>query len=52
MTFIRMFSLATTYDVELDQMNVKETFLHGKLKEKVFMEKLEGFVLGGKKLCL
>jgi hypothetical protein len=51
MTSIRMLlALAITYDLEVEQMDVKTTFLHGDLKEEIFMEKLEGFVVGGKNL--
>jgi hypothetical protein len=42
MTSIRMLlALATTYDLEVEQMDVKTTFLHGDLKEEIFMEQLE-----------
>jgi hypothetical protein len=40
-----MLALATTYDLEVEQMDEKTTFLHGKLKEEIFMKQLEGFVV-------
>jgi hypothetical protein len=50
LTSIRvLLSLATTFDLEIKQMIVKTTFLHGHLKEEIYMKPLEGFVVKGKK---
>ena len=39
-----MLSIAAYNDLELDQMDVKTTFLHSNLSEKILMEQPEGFV--------
>ncbi|PHT43609.1 hypothetical protein CQW23_17634 [Capsicum baccatum] len=38
----------SVYDLKSYQMNVKTAFLNGKLKEKIYMEQLEGFVVHDK----
>ncbi|KAL9255256.1 Retrovirus-related Pol polyprotein from transposon TNT 1-94-like protein [Drosera capensis] len=40
--------LAARHDLEVEQMDVKTTFLHGDLKEELYMEQPEGFVVKGK----
>jgi hypothetical protein len=37
------------FDLEVEQMDVKTTFLHGDLKEEIYMKQPEGFVVKGKK---
>jgi hypothetical protein len=44
-----LMSLAAKFDMEIEQMDVKTTFLHGVLKEKNYMKHLEGFIIKGKK---
>ena len=39
-----LLALVALYDLELEQLDVKTTFLHGDLEEKKFMEQPEGFV--------
>ena len=36
-------ALVAHYDMALEQMDVKITFLHGDLDEQIYMEQLEGF---------
>ncbi|GKV31786.1 hypothetical protein SLEP1_g40452 [Rubroshorea leprosula] len=45
MTTIRVvLALAASLDLELEQLDVKTTFLHGDLNEEIFMTQPEGFV--------
>eukprot|EP00253_Pinus_taeda_P026919 PITA_26919 len=49
-TSIRLIlSIAATFDFEVEQMDVKTTFLHGDLEEQIYMKKPEGFTVKGKK---
>ena len=49
LTSIRLLlSLAAAYNFEVEQMDVKTTFLHGDLKEEIYMSQLEQFVEKGK----
>jgi len=49
MTSIRaIIGLATKQDLEVEQLDVKTTFLHGDLEEEIYMEQPEGFVELGK----
>lgn len=49
-----LLSAVVRYDMELEQLDVKTAFLHGVLKERVFMEQPEGYVKKGKEsmVCL
>ena len=40
--------LAGSMNLELEQLDVKTTFLHGDLDEEIFMEQPEGFKVKGK----
>ncbi|KAJ8512528.1 hypothetical protein OPV22_002962 [Ensete ventricosum] len=40
--------IATNLDLEIEQLDVKTTFLHGDLEEKIYMEQPEGFKVKGK----
>ena len=44
-----MLSIVVAFDLEVEQMDVKTTLLHGDLEEEIYMKQLEGFVLKGKK---
>ncbi|XP_070036035.1 uncharacterized protein [Nicotiana tomentosiformis] len=46
-------ALAAVYGLEIHQMDVKITFLNGELKEEIYMEQLESFVVPSKekKVC-
>ena len=50
MTSIRfLLSLAATFDLDVEQMDVKTTFLHGDLDEEMYMKQPEGVTVKGKK---
>ena len=40
--------MVTKFDLELEQLDVKTTFLHGELEETIYMSQLEGFAIPGK----
>jgi hypothetical protein len=46
---IFILSIVVAFDLEVEQMDVKTTFLHGDLEEEIYMKQLEGFVVMGKK---
>jgi hypothetical protein len=50
LTSIRFWlSVATAFDFEVEQMDVKTTFLHGDLEEEINMKQPKGFAVKGKK---
>jgi hypothetical protein len=51
---IRTFlSFVAMHNYELEQLDVKTSFLYGDLEEDIYMEHSEGFiVLGKKRLCV
>jgi hypothetical protein len=50
LTSIRfLLSISTAFDLEVEQKNVKTTFLHGDLEEEIYMKQLEGFAMKKKK---
>ena len=54
MTSVQIFiSLATTYNWDLHQLDIKNVFLHGDLQDEVYMEQPPGFDAHGEKgrLC-
>lgn len=49
LTSIRfMLSLAASYDLEIQQMDVKTTFLHGDLEEAIYMSQPEHYIVKAK----
>ena len=49
-TSIRLLlSVAAAFDFELEQMDVKTSFLHRDLEEEIYMKQLESFAVKGKK---
>jgi hypothetical protein len=48
-SIIFMLSVVVAFDFEVEQMDVKTTFLHGDLEEEIYMKQPEGFVVKGKK---
>ncbi|GJS39004.1 retrovirus-related pol polyprotein from transposon TNT 1-94 [Tanacetum coccineum] len=44
-------ALTTCKDYELEQLDVKRTFLHGNLKEVIYMRQPPGYEQGNKELC-
>eukprot|EP00253_Pinus_taeda_P019753 PITA_19753 len=52
-TSIRLLlSVAATFDFEVEQMDVKKTFLHWDLEEDIYMKQPEGFAVKGVKLSV
>jgi hypothetical protein len=50
LTSIRLLlSVIAAFDFEIEQMDVKTTFLDGDLEEEIFMKQPEGYVVKGKK---
>jgi len=50
LTSIRfLLSLAATFDLEVEKMDVNTMFLYGDLDEEIYMKQLEGFIIKGKK---
>ena len=48
MTSVRLFiSLVATYNWDLHQLDIKNAFIRGDLKDEVYMEQLSGFVAQG-----
>eukprot|EP00253_Pinus_taeda_P026663 PITA_26663 len=43
-----LLSFVVTFDFEVEQMDVKKTFLHEDLEEDIYMEKPKGFAVKGK----
>jgi hypothetical protein len=43
--------LVMHYNLELHQIDIKTTFLHGDLLENVYMVQPKGFVAKGKNIC-
>ena len=43
-----LLGIVVVHDLELEQLDVKTTFLHGELEEDIYMQQLEGFVVSGK----
>ena len=41
--------VASAFDFEVEQMDVKTKFLHGDLEEEIYMKQPEGFMVKGKK---
>ena len=41
--------VVSSFDFEVEQMDVKKIFLHGDLKEYIYMKQLEDFAVRGKK---
>ena len=41
-------SLVATFDLEIEQLDVKTSFIHGDIEEEVYMKWLEGFTIKGK----
>ena len=48
-SIILLMSFATTFDLEIEQMDVKTIFLHGDLEEENYMKQIGGFAIIGKK---
>ena len=43
-----LLALVVEYELNLDQLDVKTTFLHGDLDEEIYMSQLLGFKTAGK----
>jgi len=52
-TFMRvLLSLVTQHDMELEQLDMKTTFLRGDLKETIYMALPEAFIETGGRPCM
>mgnify|MGYP002776048903 CR=1 FL=1 len=49
-----MVGIAATMNLEIEQLDVKTTFLHGELNEEIYLQQLEGLVekVNEKLVCL
>ncbi|KAM7465689.1 hypothetical protein LguiB_013251 [Lonicera macranthoides] len=45
-----LLAMVAQFDMELQQMDMKKTFLYGDLKEMIYMAQLEGFKEVGKEM--
>ena len=43
-----LLGMVAWFDIELEQLDVKTTFLHGELEEQIFMPQPERFIIEGK----
>ena len=52
-TIRTLIALAAIYNLEIHQMDVKTIFFNKKLNEKIYMERLKGFIVSGQehKVC-
>jgi hypothetical protein len=48
-SIIFLLFVVAAFDFEVEQMDVKTTFLHGDLEEEIYMNKLEGYAMKRKK---
>eukprot|EP00253_Pinus_taeda_P026812 PITA_26812 len=48
-SIILLLSVVASFDFEVEQMDVKTTFLHRDLEEEIYMKQPEGFAVKGKK---
>jgi hypothetical protein len=48
-SIIFLLSVATDFDLEVQYMDVKTTFLYGYIEEEIYMKQQEGFEVKGKK---
>ena len=47
-----LMAIVNQFNLELEQMDVKTTFLHGDLQETIYMEQPKGFVEDKSRVCL
>jgi len=45
-----LLAIVVQFDLELQQMDVKTSFLHGELEEKIYMKQAKGYIQKGKKI--
>ena len=48
-SIILLLSVSPAFDFEIEQMDMKTTFLHGDLEEEIYMKQPKGFMVKGKK---
>ena len=50
LTTIRsILKIVTTYDLHLEQLDIKTVFTHGDLEEDIYMMQPDGYIMSGKK---
>jgi len=49
-SILMLLTIVAQFDLELEYMDVKTIFLHGELKDKIYMKQLEGYIQEGQEM--
>ncbi len=52
LSFKAIFEIAAALDLEIEQLDIKTTFLYGNIDEEIYVEQPKGEDDGSKKVCL